>query len=76
MSRNLSFRPWGGGHTLCPGQFLAKRSVKAFVAILLSKYDLKVESTSFPTADDAKPSPGVMLVGKGQDVKFRCTPRI
>ncbi|KAF7889119.1 hypothetical protein EAF00_009419 [Botryotinia globosa] len=27
LTRSLNFRPFGGGHTLCPGRFVAKKSV-------------------------------------------------
>jgi cholesterol 7alpha-monooxygenase len=60
---------------LCPGRFFARRTVNAFVAILLSKYDLEVVSANFPKADGARPSPGVVAMDQGQDVKMRCTPR-
>jgi hypothetical protein len=61
---------------LCPGRFFARRTVNAFVAILLSPYDLEVTSNKFPTADGARPSPGVVATGQGQDVKLRCTLRL
>jgi cytochrome P450 len=48
LSQSLSYRPWGGGHTLCPGRLFARRSANAFVAILLTKYDVAVESRTFP----------------------------
>lgn len=61
---------------MCSGRLLARRSIYAFVAILLARYDIEVEPGSvFPQADGARPSPGVILVGKGEDVKLRCTPR-
>jgi hypothetical protein len=75
LSKILSYRPWGGGHTLCPGRFFARRSANAFVAILLTKYNVAVESSAFPKGDGARPSPGVVTVGRGQDVKLRLTPR-
>jgi cytochrome P450 len=75
LNKSLSYRPWGGGHTLCPGRFLARRSAIAFVAILLSKYDIAVESSTFPKGDGARPSPGVVTMGQGEDVKLRLTLR-
>ena len=75
LSQSLSYRPWGGGHTLCPGRLFARRSVNAFVAILLTKYDVAVASNTFPRADGARPSPGVVTVGQGEDLKLRLTSR-
>ena len=75
VSKSQSFRPWGGGHTLCPGRHLARRSASIFVAVLLSKYDVTVESKSFPKYDWARPSPGVVTVGQGEDLKLQLKPR-
>ncbi|KAF2732252.1 putative cytochrome P450 [Polyplosphaeria fusca] len=75
MAKNTSFRPWGGGHTLCPGRFLARRMVNVFVAELLSKYEIGVESNVFPRGDGARPAPGVIPWRKGDDVLLRLTPR-
>jgi hypothetical protein len=75
LTKNSSYRPWGGGQTLCPGRFFARRSVNVFVAMLLSRYDLKAGPGGFPKADGAKPAPGMVVVGKGQDVMLICTPR-
>lgn len=75
LSKGQGFRPWGGGPTLCPGRFFARRSVNAVVAILLSRYDIEVVSGKFPGMDSARPSPGVAPVLRGQDVKIRCTVR-
>ncbi len=75
LSKSSSFRPFGGGHTLCSGRILARRSVNVLVAILLARYDLKVESEEFPVVDDSRPSPGVVLAAAGHDVTLKCTPR-
>ncbi|KAH3961190.1 hypothetical protein HBI56_209870 [Parastagonospora nodorum] len=75
MSKSPSYRPWGGGHTLCPGRLFARRSANAFVAILLTKYDVAVESTTFPRADGGRPSPGIVTLGQGEDLKVRLIPR-
>ncbi|PVI04820.1 cytochrome P450 [Periconia macrospinosa] len=75
LSKSHSYRPWGGGHTLCPGRHLARRSANIFVAILLCKYNVTVESSRFPKSDGARPSPGVVTVGQGEDLKLRLMPR-
>jgi cytochrome P450 len=75
LSKSPSYRPWGGGHTLCPGRNLARRSVNAFLAIILSRFDVALESGTFPQNDGARPSPGVVPVAQGQDLQLLLTPR-
>ncbi|KAH7380303.1 putative cytochrome P450 [Phaeosphaeria sp. MPI-PUGE-AT-0046c] len=75
LAKSSSYRPWGGGSTVCPGRFFARRAINAFVALLVTRYELEAESENFPTADTSRPSPGAVLIGQGQDVKMRCTPR-
>jgi len=64
---------------MCPGRFLAKRSLYVFLALLLSRYDIDVEKETgieerFPKGDDTKPSPGVTPVANGEDLILRLTP--
>lgn len=75
LSKSLSFRPWGGGHTLCPGRIFSRRSVNAFVSILLAKHKITVESSRFPKGDETRPSPGIVTLGRGEDLKLRLVPR-
>jgi cytochrome P450 len=39
-----SVRPFGGGHTLCPGRHFATNEILSFVATILRKYDISVLS--------------------------------
>jgi cholesterol 7alpha-monooxygenase len=77
LLRSQHFRPWGGGSTMCPGRFLAKRAIYVFVAILLSKYELHLDenSSSFPKGDNTKPSPGVIPLREREDVLLRIISR-
>ena len=75
LAKSTSYRPWGGGLTMCPGRFFARRSVNAVVAILLNRYELEVVSDDFPEMDGQRPSPGIAPVMRGHDVKVSCTPR-
>ncbi|KAF3034468.1 hypothetical protein E8E12_000782 [Didymella heteroderae] len=75
LAKSTSYRPWGGGPTMCPGRFFARRSVNALVAMLLARYEIEVESDKLPEMDGARPSPGIAPVMRGQDVKLKCTPR-
>ena len=42
LQRSASFRPFGGGPTLCPGQFLAKYMVLTFIALVFHRYNREV----------------------------------
>jgi cytochrome P450 len=76
LAKSPSYRPWGGGHSMCPGRFLAKRSIYAFIALLLARYEVSVETLDgseplFPKGDGTKPSPGVEAIAEGEDVVLK-----
>jgi cytochrome P450 len=61
LQRDLSYRPFGGGETLCPGRHLAKHVVLTFVALSLRRYDFSLAfPQSFPRYEERKPSIGVI----------------
>ena len=43
LARGPSFKPFGGGQHLCPGRFLAKQAIFAFVALALSRFDVRLD---------------------------------
>ncbi|KAJ8068358.1 hypothetical protein OCU04_003920 [Sclerotinia nivalis] len=78
LARNQSFRPFGGGYTLCPGRFLARKSVYTIVALLFSRYDVALDSDvanqKFPPLDDTTAGLGTMAPMPGVDVKLVIKP--
>ena len=71
LQSSALWRPWGGGQTMCPGRFVAKRSVAIFVALTLKQFDLEVlEGQNFPLGEEGKPVLGIMTI-KGDDLKVR-----
>jgi len=73
LARHASYRPFGGGITLCPGRVLAKEEVFGFVAILLHRFDLKLALTAkskqrFPSLDDSTSALGITGPVKSMDV--------
>ncbi|PWI72855.1 hypothetical protein PCL_09870 [Purpureocillium lilacinum] len=81
LTSSKSYRPFGGGHTLCPGRFLAKRAMGYAIAALVTKFELSLDvemtrravggsgkSVRFPRMDSTKPSPGASLPHRGEDV--------
>ncbi|KZF26779.1 cytochrome P450 [Xylona heveae TC161] len=75
LSHNPSFRPYGGGQTMCPGRFMAKQEVFAMMAMLANRYDIEVKSASpsqkFPRLDELKPGIGIMGPVEGEDLILR-----
>lgn len=77
LARSPSWRPFGGGKTMCSGRFLARFSVTTFVATLLRRFDVElVQGQSFPRPDEGRPVLGTMSIREGDDFKVRLTPRI
>ena len=74
LARSTSFRPFGGGQTLCPGQHIARKAIFTFVALLLSRYDISIAPKQkgakpvFPRLDELKPALGAMGPVAGDDV--------
>ncbi len=80
LSRNPSYRPFGGGSTYCPGRIVARQEIFAFVALALQRFEVGLteapgdgegtgEGTqAFPRLDEMTPSLGVMAPQKGDDV--------
>lgn len=85
LQSSKSYRPFGGGTTLCPGRFMAKRSIKYAIAAILTNFEVELGADKtraavggkggsatgrmpFPMIDHTKPSPGVSLPARGQDV--------
>ncbi|KAL4887659.1 cytochrome P450 [Aspergillus karnatakaensis] len=69
LKSSLAYRPWGGGKTLCPGRFLARKAVFAFVACLLGRFEVETEvGAPFPRADLSTTTPGSAAVAEGEDV--------
>ncbi|TGO63215.1 hypothetical protein BCON_0014g00040 [Botryotinia convoluta] len=69
-----NFRPFGGGHTLYSGRFIAKKSVYTIVALLFSRYDVTLDTDAAnqksPRIDDATAGIGTMAPIPGEDVKL------
>lgn len=64
LTRNPSFRPFGGGESFCPGRTLAKHEVFSLVATLLHRFQVGLALTGanrppFPVLNDKTPSLGL-----------------
>ena len=75
ITRGGSWRPFGGGTTQCPGRFVAKQAVISFVAMLLRRFNIKVDGPQpFPEGQLGVPVLGIM--SNKSELKVHITPRI
>ena len=72
LIRSGSWRPFGGGSTMCPGRFIAKQAVIAFVAMMLQCFDVEpAGKQSFPRLEEGNPDLGIMSTKGGDDLLIR-----
>ena len=78
LARNVNYKPFGGGSTLCSGRFIAKREVVSFIALLLNRFEIELprmadggekgSAQQFPRFDYTKPGLGIMDVKDRDDL--------
>lgn len=81
MEKHSSFRPFGGGVSLCPGRKISKVKVFALVGVLLRRFDVQLSGEGgrkqeFPTIDLTTPALGVTGPAKGMDLWLDIKPRL
>lgn len=81
LATSKSYKPFGGGSTMCPGRFVARAEIYTFITLVLHRFDAALSpgagggEQAFPALDRKKPSLGVMGPIKGQDVLVTVRPR-
>ncbi|KAF7512406.1 hypothetical protein GJ744_001341 [Endocarpon pusillum] len=84
-SRDPNFRPFGGGTTICPGRFIARREVLAFIGLAPVRFEMTVDGVDdagrpedrqrkFPKLEEEKPCLGMMPPAQGENVYLRVAP--
>ena len=69
LVKSENYRPFGGGISLCPGRFIAKQTVKVFIAFVLHRFEISLAGPqAFPAKEEIKPTTGLMSPAKGKDV--------
>lgn len=72
LARGHSWRPFGGGKTLCPGRYTAKNTVMMFVATLLRRFDLSaLPGSTVPKPDLGRPVLGLMSTLPCEDLQVQ-----
>lgn len=69
LASHISYRPFGGGVSQCPGRYMAKTEVMGFIAFLLHRFHVELSTfpelglsgnpQKFPKLDGSKPSTGI-----------------
>lgn len=75
-ARGGSWRPFGGGSTLCTGRFVAEHMIKACVTMILHRFHLQIiGDAALPMGDECTPGLGIMGITQDEDFKVRITKR-
>lgn len=76
LIRSGSWRPFGGGSTICPGRFIAKQSAITFVTMILQRFDIEPAGEGkFPRLEEGNPVLGIMSTKGGDDLSVRLSSR-
>ena len=78
LHKSPTYRPFGGGSTYCPGRFIARQEVVAFVAFVLKRFEMEIPkagidgvSNTYPQLEEMEPCLGVMGPVQGNDLMVR-----
>ena len=74
-SSAASYRPFGGGSTLCPGRYFATAEVLDLTAMLVHQYEVKPVSGEWKLPAAVQPNLAVNIFPPRTDAMVRMTPR-
>ena len=62
LERSKSWKPFGGGLSLCPGRIIAKRTACMFIALVLHRFHVDLAfGQPFPMPHDKTPDLGIFV---------------
>ena len=62
LKASSSWKPFGGGVSLCPGRVVAERAAYTFIALVLHWFDIKLAfAQEFPKPEEKTPDLGVFM---------------
>lgn len=77
LTKSSSWRPFGGGKSMCTGRYVARHVSFMFIAMLLRRFDVViVGNPKFPTGDTGKPVLGMMSIKDDEDYLVEMRERI
>ena len=60
LKASSSWKPFGGGVSLCPGRVVAERATYVFIVLVLHRFDIKLTfAQAFPKPEEKTPDLGV-----------------
>lgn len=70
LARHPSYKPFGGGVTMCPGRFVARQEVFVSITLLLHRFHGKLApgEQMFPWFELETPTTGIISPKTGDDV--------
>ncbi|KAL8721245.1 MAG: hypothetical protein Q9225_002022 [Loekoesia sp. 1 TL-2023] len=70
LANHPSYKPFGGGVTMCPGRFIARQEVYMFVTLILHRFDSQLadKNQAMPRFELGAPASGVFDPKDGDDV--------
>lgn len=76
LTRGDSWRPFGGGKTMCSGRHVAKRASLMFLSLIIRRFDIVIiGDMRMPVPDLGRPVLGIMAVKDDEDYTVRVSKR-
>lgn len=77
VGKREHYKPFGGGATMCPGRFLAKSSIRCFLAVAMTRFEMELEPGQVQAEVKVdEPVQGPMFPKDGMDVLVRVRRRV
>ncbi|KAI6084949.1 putative cytochrome P450 [Hypoxylon rubiginosum] len=73
--RDVCFRAFGGGKTLCPGRHFATNEILAMVALWIARFDMRPVCGEWTMPTTAKTNVAAAIMGPDEDVQVEITTR-
>lgn len=73
--RDVCFRAFGGGKTLCPGRHFATNEILAVVALWIARFDMRPVGGDWKMPTTAKTNVAAAIMGPDEDIQVEIATR-
>ncbi|KAI1506458.1 putative cytochrome P450 [Biscogniauxia marginata] len=73
--RDVCFRAFGGGKTLCPGRHFATNEILAVVAVFIARFDMKPENSGWKLPTTANTNVAAVVMEPDHDIQVEIKTR-